>query len=163
MMTNFQPAELIQSLGRHQVEFVIIGGIAAAIHGLARATYDVDIVYKHTMENCDRMVSALQPFHPYLRGAPPGLPFRFDKQTLFQGCNFTLETSMGDIDLLAEIPGASSFEDVMEHSISLNAYGCQIQCVTLEKLIHLKRSAGRAKDIEMLAQLEALHREPADE
>jgi hypothetical protein len=55
-----------------------------------------------------RLVDALAPHHPYLRGAPPGLPFQWDTATLARGLNFTLTTSLGDIDLLGEITGGGS-------------------------------------------------------
>src|SRR6202008_2401193 len=93
---------LLESLHRNDVAFVIIGGVAATLHGSARVTLDLHIVYERTPDNLVRLVEALTPFEPYLRGAPPGLPFRFDVETLKRGLNFTLTTSDGSIDLLGE-------------------------------------------------------------
>ncbi len=67
---------LIRTLSAHQVDYIIVGGVAGALHGAARATYDLDIVYGRSASNLLRLVSALAPIHPYLRGAPAGLPFR---------------------------------------------------------------------------------------
>ena len=75
-------------------------GVAATIHGSARVTQDLDIVYARTPENFARLVAALAPHAPYLRGAPPGLPFRWDAETIRRGLNFTLTTTLGDVDLL---------------------------------------------------------------
>jgi len=73
---------LLSVLHDAEVRFVIIGGVAATIHGSARLTSDLDVVYARDRENLERLVAALQPLDPYLRGAPPGLPFRFDVETL---------------------------------------------------------------------------------
>ncbi len=66
---------LLAALAANNVEFVIIGGLAATLHGSARVTYDLDIVYNRTPENLTKIVAALSPYQPYLRGAPEGLPF----------------------------------------------------------------------------------------
>jgi hypothetical protein len=82
-------------------------GVAATIHGSARLTRDIDVVYDRRPENIARVVAALGPFAPYLRGAPLGLPFRWDTATVARGLNFILTTTLGDIDLLGEITGAA--------------------------------------------------------
>ena len=92
-------------LGR--VDFVVIGGVAAVFHGTARATLDVDVVYGRDEANLERLVAAFAPLAPYPRGAPPGLPFRWDVRTVRRGLNFTLETSMGNVDLLGEVGGGT--------------------------------------------------------
>jgi hypothetical protein len=75
------------------VEFIVVGGVAARAHGSARLTNDLDVLYRRTPENMNRLVTALGPHAPYLRGAPPGLPFLWDADTLRRGLNFTLTTS----------------------------------------------------------------------
>jgi len=102
-MTDFET--LLRSLSDGRVDFVIVGGLAAVAHGSARLTQDVDIVYSRTPENVRRLVAALASHSPYLRGAPRGLPFRWDEATLHRGLNFALTTTVGDIDLLGEIAG----------------------------------------------------------
>src|SRR5580765_2256547 len=94
---------LLRCLLEAGAEFIVVGGLAGIVHGSARATFDIDVVYARSTENIDRLVAALSPLHPYLRGAPAGLPFVFDAATLRRGLNFTLETALRDIDLLGEI------------------------------------------------------------
>ena len=84
---------------------------------------------------------------------------RFDVQTLGQGLNFTLTTSVGDLDLLGEVTGGGRYEDLLAHSQSIPLLGTTCQCVTLDGLIRLKRAAGRPKDLEAIAELEALRAE----
>ena len=150
---------LLRALTDGHVEYIIVGGVAAAIHGGARATYDLDVVYRRTPENIGRVVDALAPYHPYLRGAPPGLPFEWDAATMARGLNFTLITSLGDIDLLGEIVGGGSYEMLLPHSFTVSVVGIQSRCLTLEKLIAVKRATGRQKDFDALAELEAIAEE----
>jgi len=69
--------KLFPTLACARIEFVLVGGVAGIIHGSARATYDVDLVYPRTDENIERLASALAPHTPYLRDAPSGLPLVF--------------------------------------------------------------------------------------
>src|SRR5262249_59503507 len=107
MTTSF--SKIIPVLADHAVEFILIGGVAATVHGSARATFDVDVVYARSTGNCERLAAALQGHQPYLRGAPPGLPFRWDLRTIQGGLNFTLTTSLGDLDLLGEVTVGRTF------------------------------------------------------
>src|SRR5205807_804268 len=96
-----------------QVQFVLVDGLAMIAHGSAYVTNDLDICYARTPSNIHALVAALAPLHPYLRGAPPGLSFRFDIATVEAGLNFTLVTDLGDVDLLGEIAGIGNYEQVV--------------------------------------------------
>ena len=154
MMTSFH--KLIPLLANARVKFILIGGVAAAVHGAARATYDVDVVYDRSPENIRRLVGALSKLNPYPRGAPPGLPFIWDELTLKRGLNFTLTTKFGSLDLLGEVAGGGNYRELLAHSVETEGYGVTFSCVDLATLIKLKRAAGRPKDYEALAELEAL-------
>jgi hypothetical protein len=71
-------AQVIPPLVRAKVDFILIGGMAAILHGSARVTFDVDVVYSRTQGNIERLAEVLSPFKPSLRGAPAGLPFTCD-------------------------------------------------------------------------------------
>jgi predicted nucleotidyltransferase len=154
MGPNFRA--LLPLLVSHHVRFIVIGGGAAIAHGAARATYDVDVVYARDPQNLRNLAAALQPHRPYLRGAPPGLPFRWDEQTIQSGLNFTLTTDLGDLDLLGEVTGGGTYDQLLAASEEMEAFGVRCRFVTLEKLIQLKRAAGRPKDLEAIAELQAL-------
>lgn len=138
------------------VEFILVGGTAANVHGGARLTQDVDIVYRRTRENAARLAEALAPHQPYLRGAPPGLPFRWDAETVWLGLNFTLSTDLGPVDALGEITGGGGYEALLPHTVRIEAFGQRMLCLDLATLIAVKRAAGRPKDLEAIAELEAL-------
>ena len=150
---------LLRLLADGKVEFIVVGGLAATAHGSARYTKDVDVVYRRTPENISRLVKALASVAPYLRGAPPGLPFRWDAETVAHGLNFTLATTLGDIDVLGEIVGGGTYEELQTHSVKIVVFGMECLCLDLDTLIHVKRAAGRPKDFEAISELEALREE----
>lgn len=153
-MTKYD--ELIRLLAGDGVEFIIVGGAAAAAHGSVRLTEDLDIVYRRSKENVGRLVRALASVQPYLRDAPAGLPFCWDEHTIWRGLNFSLTTAAGPIDLFGEIVGGGSYDNLILHCIGIELFGAECLCLGLERLIHVKRAAGRPKDFEVIAELEAI-------
>jgi hypothetical protein len=147
---------LLRVLHEGGVRFLILGGAAATAHGSARLTQDLDVVYERSSENLDRLARALGPHEPYLRGAPPGLPFVFDSETLRRGLNFTLTSKLGDIDLLGEIVGGGGYAALVPHSVPMDLFGLRCLVLGLDKLIEVKRAAGWPKDLEALAELVAI-------
>lgn len=149
-------AALLKTLLDGEVEFIVIGGIAAMGHGSARFTKDVDVTYRRTPENLQKLVETLAPHHPYLRGAPPNMPFLWDAETLRRGLNFTLTTDVGDLDLLGEVAGGGTYDDLLPHSEIVPLFGLPCRCLDLTTLIATKYAAGRPKDFEAIAELQAL-------
>ncbi len=150
---------LLRTISDAGVSFILVGGVAARAHGSARITDDIDVCYARSSDNIDRLVAALAPLKPYLRGAPPGLPFEWSVATVKAGLNFTLTTTAGAIDLLGEITGGGRFEDLEPHSISVAIFGRETLLLDVPWLIQVKRAAGRPKDLEVIAELEALMEE----
>jgi len=147
---------LLRLLSGNDVEFIIVGGAAATAHGSARLTLDLDIVYRRSTENITRLVDALRPIKPYLRGAPPGLPFDWSVQTIQKGLNFTLVTTLGALDLLGEIVGGGGYEQLRPDTIEVEIARVNCLCLNLERLIAVKRAAGRPKDLEVVAELQQI-------
>jgi predicted nucleotidyltransferase len=146
----------LRLLAHAGVDFIVIGGMAAAAHGSTRSTLDLDVVYARDAANVRRLVGALAPYHPYLRGVPPGLPFVFDEVTIVHGLNFTLTTDVGDFDLFGEVLGGGNYGELLPQTIEIEAFGVRCRYVTLDALLRLKRAAGRPKDLEAIAELELL-------
>jgi hypothetical protein len=88
-MTDFDA--LLATLAEHEVAFILVGGAAAIAHGSARLTQDLDIVYQRNAGNLDRLVEALAHHKPYLRGAPPGLPFSLEPRYADSRTEFHLD------------------------------------------------------------------------
>ena len=156
-MTDF--ARLLAALADAEVEFIVIGGFAATAHGSAHVTVDLDVVYARNPANMSRLSRGLEPFEPYLRGAPPGLPFRFDVPTIERGLNFTLRTTSGDLDVFGEATGGGTYEALLPHTERRLVFGRETLIVDLETLIRLKRAAGRPRDLDRIAELEAIAEE----
>lgn len=163
MLVDTDFDSVVAALADGGVEFLIVGGLAATVHGSARLTHDIDVLYRRTPENLVRLAAALAPHQPYLRGAPPGLPFSLDAETLRRGLNFTLTTRLGPIDLLGEMLGAGTYDDLADRSLQVELFGRSCRVVDLHTLIEAKRAAGRPKDLEVLAELEALLEQRGDD
>jgi hypothetical protein len=149
-------AQIIPPLVRAKVDFILIGGMAAILHGSARVTFDVDLVYSRTHENVERLAAALAPHRPYLRDAPPNLPFAWEAKTISAGLNFTLTTKLGDVDLFGKLATGETYEDLLPHSFDVDAFGVRFKCVDLPTLIRIKEATGRIKDREAVAELRVL-------
>jgi predicted nucleotidyltransferase len=154
--------KILPVLVQQQVQFIIVGGVAAVIYGSAHLTSDLDICYGRSKDNLGRLVKALTPYNPELRLGEKQqeglarLPFIWDLQTLRNGLNFTLRTDLGDIDLLGEITGIGQYEQVAQGATSISIYGVECLVISLEKLINAKQAAGRAKDLLILPELKGL-------
>ena len=156
-------ARLMNVLQEADVEFVVVGGVAANIHGSPMGTQDVDVVYGRSEENLERLATALRPLNPYLRGVPLGLPFRFDPPTIKAGMNFTLVTDAGDLDLLGNMSGGGGYEDLRPHTVLRESFGRERPVLSLPALIRAKRAAGRPKDLQAIALLESILAEEGEE
>ena len=153
-MINFRA--VLRAFEDAGVDSIVVGGLAGVVHGSARLTQDVDLVYSREPRNVECLAEALRPHKPYLRGAPAGLPFEWSAATIMRGLNFTLTTAIGDVDLLGEIPGGGDYQALLPHTVEVEIFGHRCRCLDLPALIRAKRAAGRPKDLEALAELEAL-------
>lgn len=159
-MIDFRNA--LSVLADAKVRFVIVGSLAVTIRGSSYVTFDLDFCYSRDRENLSRLVQALRKHSPRLRGAPPGLPFRFDESTLKHGLNFTLTTDLGDIDLLGDVAGIGVYAAALAASQPVELFGMTFDVLTLEALIVSKRATGRPKDLMVLPELEALREATED-
>ena len=143
-------------LGEFGVECVIVGGVAAALYGSAIPTTDIDVCYSRDVDNLERLASALQSVNAKLRNAPDGVPFLLDAQTLKRGLNFTFASEIGNLDLLGEVRGVGTYENVVADSIPVELFGYHFKLINISKLIDAKRAAGRPKDLISIPELEAI-------
>jgi hypothetical protein len=156
MNGTFNPTAILQELIRHHVEFVVIGGLAMIVHGSCYLTRDLDICYARSPDNIAALAAAVAKFQPYLRGAPPGLPFRFDVRTIQAGLNFTLTTTEGGVDFLGEVSGLGGYEQVQAQSVEATLFGLRCRVLSVEGLIVAKKAANRPKDQSHVFELEEL-------
>jgi hypothetical protein len=153
---DLEVQKILSLLTDYEVQFVLIGGLAMRVHGSAHITEDLDVCYSRDPQNIVALASAFETIHPYLRGAPAGLPFRFDAPTIRAGLNFTLLTDLGDIDLLGEVSGIGDFEKALAQSEQRTIFELPVPVLSLDGLIAAKKAAGRGKDRQHLLELEEL-------
>jgi hypothetical protein len=154
---EFQPEPILRKLLEHNVDFVLIGGLAGMARGSSYPSYDVDIAYARTEENLERLASALRELNVTLRGAPPDLPFQLDARTLKSGAHFTFETPYGSLDILTDPEGAPSYDRLKAAAGSPAEFGGErILVASLDHLIAMKEAAGRTKDRLMATEYRVL-------
>ena len=149
-------AQGLKLLADFNVDCVVVGGVAAGARGSSQVTLKFDVCYARDPSNLFRMAQALRAVNATLRGAPKSLPFLRGEETLRRGLNFTFETDIGKIDILGEVQGVGGYDECLKHSSEVELFGYPCHVLTLEKLIVAKRSAGRAKDLSALPELEAI-------
>lgn len=153
----------IITLASHDVDFVVIGGVALSLHSAAYVTYDIDVCFSRTRGNLQKIAVALAPLRPRLRAFPKELPFVWDAGTLVNGTLFTLDTDLGDLDLLGEVGGIGTYEDVLALSSKWNIYDYQVSVLSVDGLIRAKENAQREKDVPGLKILYALRDSELDD
>ena len=153
---SFDYRDNLSALVRQNVRFVVIGGVAMALHGSDHNTTDLDICYARDPANLEALVAALAPTHPGLRGAPVGLPFLWDARTLRNGLNFTLSTDFGSLDLMGEPAGVDSFDGLWNRATVFDIGGLVVRIASIGDLIAMKQAAGRPKDLNHVLELKAI-------
>jgi hypothetical protein len=153
---EFDPTPLLELLLRHEVDFVVVGGLAAAAHGSGRATFDLDIAYARENTNLERLTDALREAGAKLRGAPPDVPFLLDAETLARGANFTFGTRFGSLDILGDPPGAPTYRELQDAATPVQIRGVTIFVASLDHMIAMKEAAGRPHDKAVAAELRAI-------
>ncbi len=148
--------EAVQLLAKASIKFVVIGGVALRTHGSSYLTQDLDICYSRTRANLEKIAEALRPVNPRPRGFPDDLPSVWDWTTLQNGTNFNFKTSLCDIDLLREVPGIGTYEEVVADSVTVDFEGVPVRVLSIDGLIKAKETAGREKDKAGLNELYAL-------
>jgi hypothetical protein len=144
---GFDPLGALQVLLRHDVRFVVIGGVAARLWGSPTMTNDVDICYDRDPANLERLAAALVDLHARLRGVDDEVPFLLDALTLAKGQNFTFTTSLGPLDILGLPAGIKDFNELAVNAATFDlGDGVVVPVCDLDDLICMKRSAGRPKD-----------------
>ena len=147
---------ILEGLSRAGVRFVVVGGVAASVHGSARVTLDLDICYDPDRDNVRRLADVLAGWHAYLRGVEPGLPFAMDERMLHNTPVMTLVTDHGSLDVMDRVLGVGAFDKVLEASIAASAGGTTFRVLDLPALLAAKRATGRRKDVDQIPELEAL-------
>jgi hypothetical protein len=142
--------ELIAALARHGVDYVVIGGVAAQVHGHRRTTMDLDLTPDPSPENLRRLSAALTE----LEARPRDAGAKEEAEILV--------TRHGQIHVLKEPKGARGFDQMRERALVVDLDGNEVAIVALDDLIRMKRAAGRPADLDDIAALTEVERQKRD-
>jgi hypothetical protein len=158
MANSFQPAEILSVLERHGVEFVVIGGLAAALQGSPFVTTDVDVTPRRAHKNLERLSAALKELEARIRTeeAPEGFPFDHDARSLAGLGLLNLTTRFGDLDISIEPVGTAGYGDLVRDAKSFELGGVRVLVASLADVVRSKEAAGREKDRLVLPTLRRL-------
>jgi predicted nucleotidyltransferase len=153
---------LLQRLSDAGIEFVVVGGVAAVLHGSSLVTRDLDVCAELSSQNLRKLRDALRDLHPVHRIGPPRLSFLDVPEPGASLQNLYLQTDLGALDLLGSISGVGNFDQVRASAIEVDLFGRKVQVIALEQLIKAKEAVGRQKDLLAVAELRAIaaRREP---
>lgn len=149
--------QIFAVLDAHQVEYVVIGGIAVQVYGHVRMTNDVDLIPAPTPQNLERLASALGELEARVLN-PGSEHLAIDAQMLPRATLWQLSTRHGDIDVLHDAPGASPFPQLRERALLIALGDHTIPIASRDDLIRMKRASARPVDLADIAALsEAEH------
>lgn len=154
--TEFQPARALTTLVSHGVDFVVIGGLAAVLHGSTRITQDVDVCYDPQPANLEVLGHALAKLDARLFGLDEDMPFVPDADTLKRTEILTLATAAGKLDLLRAPDGAPAYAELRRRAETVSIGDVAVRIASPPDLIAMKEAAGRAKDLADIEELEAI-------
>ncbi len=150
--------EILSILAEHEVDFIVVGGLCAVLHGAPINTGDVDIVHSRQPANIDRLLAALTALDAHYR-----LPLKKIAPTtshLTSAGHQLLTTTAGPLDVLGTIADGLGYDELKLHSQTIVVeIGLSVEILGLEKLIEVKEHAGRPKDHAVLFQLRAVLQE----
>lgn len=149
---------LLEVLERHRVQYVVVGGFAAELHGSVRRTADVDVVPRATADNLERLAAALREVQAKIRtaGLPEGLPFSPSGEAMAAMTMLNLVTTHGELDLNFTPSGTAGYEDLHVDATTFDVGRVQVQVASLADVIRSKTAAGRPKDFDALPELHQL-------
>lgn len=153
---EIDPLELLRELTRRGVDFVVIGGIAAVLHGSPRVTQDLDICFATDRGNLDALGGALVAVEARLAGVDEDVPFVADAETLRRVMVLTLDTRHGRLDVLAAPSGARPYAELRSAADRFDVGGLHVLVASIADLKAMKRAIGRPKDLADIAELELI-------
>lgn len=146
---------ILMALQRHQVRYVLIGGLAALVHGSPFPTEDLDLTPERSHENLARLSDALRELNARVRasGVEEGLPFSHDAESLADAGVWNLVTEAGILDISFVPTGTQGYPDLVRDAVEETLFGVGVRVASLADVIRSKQAANRPKDQRVLPTL----------
>jgi hypothetical protein len=149
--------DILQRLSASHVDFVIIGGFAAVVHGSTLVTQDIDICCEFSETNLKKLQKAIEDIHPVHRLTPKRIPLQITSGSCKDLNNLYLDTDIGTLDCLSSVLGIGDFKKVRKCSVTIKGMNNQtFRVLSLDALILAKKAMDRPKDKETVIQLQAI-------
>jgi hypothetical protein len=144
---------ILQAFAEHKVEFIVVGGVCAVLHGAPVYTFDLDLVHSRAAENFPRLLQALRALDAYYREHGERR-LRPTEAHLASPGHQLLMTRAGPLDLLGTIGNDRGYDELLPHTTMVKVgEGLPIRLLDLATLIAVKEEMGRDKDKATLAVL----------
>ena len=147
---------LLQRLDDAGIEFVLVGGYAAMLHGSSLLTRDVDVCAVLSAANIEKLRDAFRELHPVHRSSSPQRSFLDEPERGVALDNLYLNTDLGTLDLLGRITGVGEYERVARDAVEVELFGRRVRAISLDDLIAAKEALGRDKDLIAAKELRAI-------
>ena len=144
--------EILELLNNHEVEYIVVGGVAAVIQGAPITTFDLDALVRVSDDNAERLSSALEDLDARYREHSSTV--RPTKEDILAGGHLLLLTRAGPLDVLGFIGDKNRYEDLIDRSSEVEMTVGTFRVLDLEELVRQKKDSDRAKDRVMLELLE---------
>ena len=151
-----ESSKLLQRLVDAEVDFVVIGGVAANLHGASYPTQDFDVAVEISVENCRKILNAIGDQHPRFYQTLGKPPVNRSAEELSAFKNLYFSTDIGIIDLLGSVPPLGAYERVKRAASEFELFGLKCRVISLDDLIEVKAFVGRPKDKLVEVELRAI-------
>ncbi len=151
--------KLLQGLLENNVDFILVGGLAAVAYGASTLTQDLDVCFNFDTDNIRQLLKALEDLNPRVRAGSKNIPLGDDVQRLSQYNNLYIKTDWGDLDLLGQIKGLGDYPQVEKHAIAIEIFGCSCRILDIDSLIKSKEVLDRPKDRQVVLELKVIKEE----
>ena len=161
----FDPQRIVRVLAAHDVQYILVGALAARLQGFPRLTADADLTPARDGENMKRLASALQELDArvFTEGVPEGLVFDCSAKALANADLWNLVTSAGRVDLVFEPAGTGGYEDLRRTAVRFEVFGARLEAASLADIIRSKEAADRPQDRQDVAVMREMLRREAGE
>ncbi len=148
---------ILQRLLENEVDFVVVGGLAATLYGASTVTYDIDVCLDFSQKNILKMIQSVRDLNPRVRAQQGWISLEhLSPERISTLGNLYLQTDSGGLDLMGSLREIGPYESVVQRSIQLEVFGKPCRVLEIQALIEIKEGIGRPKDRQVILELKTI-------